>query len=165
MHTPTFRALLAGLALMMAGTTAATAEEVAVAQVTPEQLTEIRARQDAPVLLLDVRTPEEYAAGHIPGAVNIPYDQVGTRLSEIPKSDEVVLYCRSGRRAGLAAETLAAAGYTRLAHLTGDMQGWSEAGLPVEMADAANPPEPAKPAVPAVPPEPAAGTPPPPTPH
>jgi phage shock protein E len=101
-------------------------------QVTPDALLTMQADKKASLLLLDVRTPEEFAAGHIPGAVNIPYDQVATHLGEIPKGEEVVLYCHSGRRAGLAAETLAAHGYTKLAHLTGDMPGWQAAGRPVE---------------------------------
>ena len=105
-----------------------------VAQVSPDALLEMQARKDRSLLLLDVRTPEEFAAGHIPGAVNIPYDQVAAHLSAIPKDDEVVLYCHSGRRAGLAAEVLATKGYTKLAHLQGDMQGWQSAGRPVEAA-------------------------------
>ena len=110
---------------------AATAESVKVAQVSPDALLERQAKQDSTVFLLDVRTPEEFAAGHIAGAVNIPYDQVAAHLQEIPKDKEVVLYCKSGRRAGLAAESLAANGYTQLAHLEGDMQGWAAAGRPV----------------------------------
>jgi phage shock protein E len=107
-----------------------------VAQVSQDALLEMQAHKDSSLLLLDVRTPEEFAAGHVPGAVNIPYDQVASRLNEIPKSDEVVLYCHSGRRAGLAMETLAANGYTKLAHLSGDMQGWQSAGRRVETAAA-----------------------------
>jgi rhodanese-related sulfurtransferase len=103
-----------------------------VTQVSPDALLEMQAQKDASLFLLDVRKPEEFSAGHIPGAVNIPYDQVAARLGEIPKGDEVVLYCHSGRRAGLAAEVLAANGYTKLAHLEGDMQGWQSAGRPVE---------------------------------
>lgn len=85
-------------------------------------------------LVLDVRTPEEYAAGHVPNATNIPHDQLVDRLAELgpDKHRDIVLYCKSGRRAGLAAETLAEAGFTRLHHLTGDMDGWRAAGLPVE---------------------------------
>jgi phage shock protein E len=105
-------------------------------QVSQDALLEMQANKDSSLLLLDVRTPEEFAAGHVPGAVNIPYDQVASRLNEIPKSDEVVLYCHSGRRAGLAMETLAANGYTKLAHLSGDMQGWQSAGRRVETAAA-----------------------------
>ena len=82
--------------------------------------------------VLDVRAPEEFVTGHVPGAVNIPYDQVATRVAEIPKDKDVVLYCRSGRRAAMAAEVLAAQGYTRLKHLEGDMPAWIAQGRPVE---------------------------------
>ena len=82
--------------------------------------------------VLDVRAPEEFVTGHVPGAVNIPYDQVAARLAEVPKDKDVVLYCRSGRRAGMAAEVLAANGYTRLKHLEGDMPAWIEKGRPVD---------------------------------
>jgi phage shock protein E len=88
---------------------------------------------DAAPFVLDVRSPEEYVAGHVPGAVNIPHDQVAARLAEVPKDKDVVLYCRSGRRAGMAAEVLAANGYTRLQHLEGDMVGWQERQRPVEL--------------------------------
>jgi rhodanese-related sulfurtransferase len=128
------RTLFGLIGLVAVGT--ALAQAPPLAQVSQQALLEMQASQDPSLLLLDVRTPEEFAAGHIPGAVNIPYDQVAGRLAEIPKDDEVVLYCRSGRRAGLAAEVLAASGYTRLAHLEGDMQGWQSAGRPVEAATA-----------------------------
>lgn len=61
--------------------------------------------------LLDVRTPEEFAAGHANGAINIPVQVLASRLSEIPKDREVVVYCHSGRRSGQAAEILTNAGY------------------------------------------------------
>jgi rhodanese-related sulfurtransferase len=82
--------------------------------------------------VLDVRAPEEFVTGHVPGAVNIPHEQVAARMAEVPKDKEVVLYCRSGRRAAMAAEVLAANGYTRLKHLEGDMPAWIEKGRPVE---------------------------------
>ena len=87
---------------------------------------------DRDVVVLDVRSPEEFAAGHVPGALNIPFDQVAQRFAEVPQDKDVVLYCRSGRRAGIAAEALAAQGYTRLMHLEGDMPAWIEQGRPVE---------------------------------
>jgi rhodanese-related sulfurtransferase len=83
--------------------------------------------------VLDVRTPEEYVAGHVPGAVNIPHDQVAARLAEVPKDRDVVLYCRSGKRAALAGGVLAGNGYTRLQHLEGDMTAWQEQQRPVEV--------------------------------
>jgi rhodanese-related sulfurtransferase len=82
--------------------------------------------------VLDVRTPQEYAEGHVPGAINVPYDQLASRLAEVPKDKDVVLYCKSGRRAGIAADVLAANGYKRLSHLEGDMNAWVEKGRPVE---------------------------------
>ena len=89
---------------------------------------------DAAPLILDVRTPGEYAAGHVPGALNIPYDQMATRVEEIRAYQDqgVVLYCRSGRRSGIAAKTLATKGFTNLGVLEGDMPGWERAGHPVE---------------------------------
>ena len=80
----------------------------------------------------DVRSPEEYASGHVPGAINIPYDQIASRMAEVPKDQDVVLYCKSGRRAGIAAEVLAGQGYERLQHLEGDIVAWVEKGRPLE---------------------------------
>ena len=82
--------------------------------------------------VLDVRTIDEYVSGHVPGAVNIPHDQLASRLAEVPKDRDVVLYCRSGRRAVLAAEVLADNGYVRLEHLQGDITAWVDQGRPVE---------------------------------
>lgn len=78
-------------------------------------------------LILDVRSPEEYKGGHIPGAINIPHDQLGSRLAEIGshRNKEVVLYCRSGRRVAIAADILQSAGFSKLLHLEGDMYDWS----------------------------------------
>jgi len=82
--------------------------------------------------VLDVRTVEEYVSGHVPGAVNIPHDQLASRLAEVPKDRDVVLYCRSGRRAVLAGEVLADNGYAQLEHLQGDITAWVDQGRPVE---------------------------------
>lgn len=101
------------------------------APMTQDALLQHLAQHPEHLFLLDVRTPQEYAEGHIAGAVNVPYDQLATRLAEVPKDKDVVLYCRSGRRAGIAADVLAANGYTRLSHLEGDMIAWSEKGRPV----------------------------------
>ena len=91
---------------------------------------------DAPPLFLDVRTPEEYAAGHVPGALNVPHDQVAARLAEISAQRErlVVVYCERGGRASQASAVLAEAGLEHLAHLTGDMSAWRAADLPLETA-------------------------------
>jgi phage shock protein E len=104
--------------------------------ISPQALLERQAKGDPSLFVLDVRTPQEFAAGHVPGAVNIPYDQVASQLGEIPKDKDVVLYCKSGRRAGIAAEVLQASGYTKLGQLQGDMPAWSKDGRPVESGDA-----------------------------
>ena len=67
-------------------------------------------------LIIDVRTTEEYAAAHLPNALHIPYQQIGERFAqlEIRKDRDVVLYCRSGNRSGIAYRMLLEEGYTAL---------------------------------------------------
>lgn len=115
--------------LVSAGALAADPVLVPISQ---EALLERQQKDDAATYVLDVRSPEEYASGHVPGAVNIPYDQIAARMAEVPKDKDVVLYCKSGRRAGIAAEVLAGQGYTRLQHLEGDIVAWVDKGRPVE---------------------------------
>lgn len=89
-------------------------------------------QKDASLLILDVRSPEEFAAGHIPGAVNIPYTHLPARISELPDASnkDIVIYCAVGIRAGYGAERLRENGFTRLLHLDGDMKAWQEKGKP-----------------------------------
>lgn len=75
-------------------------------------------------LLVDVREPDEYKSGFIPGAVNIPLSQLEQRLVDIPKNRDVLLYCRSGMRSKNAARILQRHGYVRLAHLQGGVSSW-----------------------------------------
>lgn len=72
-------------------------------------------------LLIDVRTPAEFEAGHIPGAVNIPVDEIRRRLGEIPKDKEIVVYCRVGLRGYLAYRILVQNGFPKVRNLSG---GW-----------------------------------------
>ncbi len=64
-------------------------------------------------MIVDVRTPQEFAAGHLPGAINIPYQVVvdGFTQLDVPRDRQVVLYCRSGRRSAIADQSLKSAGY------------------------------------------------------
>ena len=110
----------------------ALAAEPVLVPVSQQALLERQQQGDESTYVLDVRSPEEYAAGHVPGAVNIPYDQMASRIAEVPRDKDVVLYCKSGRRAGIAAEALASQGYDRLQHLEGDIVAWVEKGRPVE---------------------------------
>ena len=72
--------------------------------------------KEAAYIIVDVRRPDEFAEGHIPGAVNIPNEEIGSeRPSELPDPDMVLLvYCRTGRRSRQAAEKLLSLGYTRV---------------------------------------------------
>jgi rhodanese-related sulfurtransferase len=72
------------------------------------------ANGEAKALLLDVRTEEEFAAGHIPGAVLLPYDELAAKFREADKGRPIVVYCRSGRRSAIARETLLGMGYTNV---------------------------------------------------
>ena len=85
------------------------------------------------LVLIDVRSPEEYAEGHIPGAINMPHDQIEQYVSQLDdiRDKPILIYCRSGRRAKLALEDLKARSFADVSHLEGDMMGWNGAGLPV----------------------------------
>ena len=72
------------------------------------------ADKEAKPLLLDVRTAEEYAAGFIPGAVLLPYDEIQAKFKEPDKGRPIVVYCRSGRRSAIARAALLAMGYTNV---------------------------------------------------
>jgi phage shock protein E len=84
-------------------------------------------------VILDVRTVEEFAEGHIAGAINISHEQININLNKIIalKDQTVVVYCRSGRRAISAENDLRAAGFSDLRHLEGDMIKWQSADLPL----------------------------------
>jgi rhodanese-related sulfurtransferase len=74
--------------------------------------------------LLDVRSPGEFDAGHLPGAVNVPVQELEARLAEVGAADhDVVVYCRSGHRSASAAELLRRHGFTRV-HNLGPMTAW-----------------------------------------
>lgn len=84
-------------------------------------------------LIIDVRSEDEYLAGHVPGARLIPHDQMANYLDSLAafKDEPVVLYCRSGKRAGMASEVLEANGFSKVQILDGSYQAWSAAGKPV----------------------------------
>ena len=82
--------------------------------ITGEQAREIYANSDKAVLL-DVRTKEEFYNKSIPGSILIPYDELESRLKELPdKTAEIIIYCRAGRRSAISAELLANKGYKKV---------------------------------------------------
>ena len=91
--------------------------------------------QDGDVTLLDVRPDDEFALGHLPGALNVPFDELERRLSELPKDQEIVAYCR-GPYCVLSFEAVAALrarGY-KIRRLEDGFPEWKDAGLEVEVA-------------------------------
>lgn len=125
------RRSFAGLLIALSLAACSPAPDATVADPSSDALMARIDAGDAP-LILDVRTAAEYAAGHIPGAVNIPHTEIAARMAELGDSDrEIVIHCKSGRRASIAGQQLAEAGYTRVVSLEGHMDGWEANGLPV----------------------------------
>ena len=79
-----------------------------------------------------MRTPEEFAQGHLPGAVLIPHDQLAARLDEIDRDRWVLVYCRSGKRASTAQDILEDAGI-EVRQIEGSWLRWQEEGRPVQV--------------------------------
>ena len=96
--------------------------------ISPADLRRRLGQPDAPVVL-DVRTRSEFEAGHVPGAINVPFTELGTRAGEIPSKgrDEVVVYCGHGPRAWLAGARLRWFGFRRIVYLRGHWAGWKKA--------------------------------------
>ena len=95
------------------------------------QVPQIPAREVPPgAYLLDVREPEEWAAGHAPGAVHIPLGELGARYTELDTGRPLFVVCRSGHRSGYAAQALAGAGWDA-SNVSDGMIGWQAAGLPM----------------------------------
>lgn len=103
--------------------------------ITPAELNEIILSDDTPIII-DVRSETEFAEGHIPGAINIPFNQIDNVVDDVndDKEEAVYVYCASGRRADIAASKLMNAEYTNIVHVEGDMPAWAEAGLPVSQS-------------------------------
>lgn len=85
-------------------------------------------------IVLDVRSEKEYAAGHIPGAINIPHTQVEENIAEIKgwENKTIVVHCKSGYRAGIAESILQSNAINNVAHLEGDFKGWQKLELPLD---------------------------------
>ena len=104
-----------------------------MASITPAELLARIDRQER-LAIIDVRTAAEFARGHVPGAVNIPFQQVGARTAALraPAADEVIVYCGHGPRAWIAGAALRRAGFRRIVYLRGHWAAWRRAGGRVE---------------------------------
>jgi rhodanese-related sulfurtransferase len=87
--------------------------------VDPANLARLISDKGAPYILVDVRTPEEYASGHIPTAVNIPVSQIAEKPPTDDKAALIIVYCRSGARSTTAKRTLDQLGYTDVVNFRG----------------------------------------------
>ena len=106
-------------ALLLAGCTVP-AEEATYRQINMDEAITMM-EEESGYIILDVRTPEEFAEKHIPGALNIPNETIGTEeIPELPDKDQLILvYCRSGNRSKQASEKLVALGYTNIVEFGG----------------------------------------------
>ena len=130
----TFMSLILLSAISMSGVSAHHSYMLTVQQLR-DGLTKAPSMSQKGFILIDVRSPEEHATGFIPGTdMNIDYRDIQARHRDIGAQldDHVVVYCKSGRRSNIAAETLADLGYRHVYDVSGSMNAWLEAGFPVE---------------------------------
>lgn len=130
----TFISLILLSAISMSGVSAHHSYMLTVQQLR-DGLTKAPSMSQKGFILVDVRSPEEHATGFIPGTdMNIDYRDIQARHRDIGAQldDHVVVYCKSGRRSNIAAETLADLGYRHVYNVSGSMNAWLEAGFPVE---------------------------------
>ena len=113
--------------LLLAGCAAAPSDKAAYRQITMEDAAAMMV-EEADYIILDVRTKEEYASGHIPNAINIPNEVIGSEeIPELPDKDQLILvYCRSGNRSKQASKKLANLGYTNVVEFGGIMDWTGE---------------------------------------
>ncbi len=98
--------------------------------VEPEQLRDSIEKGEN-IVIIDVRSPEEFSAGHVEGAINVPADQLNTQVAAIAKDAAIVTVCNfGGQRSCNAAEQLRAMGYENAAPLRGGTKGWRETAGP-----------------------------------
>ena len=111
-------------ALLLVGCAAPTEREVSYRQITMDEAVAMMEEEEG-YIILDVRTAAEFDEKHIPGAINIPNETIGTdAIPELPDKDQLILvYCRSGNRSKQASEKLVKLGYTNVVEF-GDIIDW-----------------------------------------
>lgn len=90
--------------------------------------------RDTSFRLVDVRTPEEYAAGHLKNAIVVDFraPDFVQRIAKLPRKAKILIYCRSGHRSGLALQKMEALGFTDASHIAGGFAAWSSQGFPFD---------------------------------
>jgi rhodanese-related sulfurtransferase len=103
-----------------------------IREVTPKEVREMRTRGEK-ATYLDVREPNEWNLGHLPGAMHIPRGTLETKVeAAIPRDRKIVIYCASGNRSALAADTLQQMGYGDVVSMSAGFTGWAQSGGEVE---------------------------------
>ncbi len=133
MRIPSLIILSIACLVLFAGTLRAAPPD----RVTPAELKTMLDNNE-PVVLIDVRSPEEFAAGHIPGSVSIPVDTI-EGVASLPTGRRIILYCKAGKRTQRAFEILSGKGFTGLSVLDGGLDAWKASGGKVDTS-----PEPQK---------------------
>ena len=82
-------------------------------------------------LVIDVRQPEEWAGGHLPGSTLIPIDDLPSRLRDLPRDRKIVVVCHSGKRSRFGRDLLLKAGFTQVASMSGGLAQWEAQGQPI----------------------------------
>jgi len=103
--------------------------------VTPDEAALLMKSKSAPALVIDVRTPDEFADGHIPGAKNVDFlgDDFEKQIAALPTDRPLIVHCAAGNRSSKAVAKLAATGkFAEILHLKSGFNGWKAAGKPVE---------------------------------
>lgn len=123
-----FAVLVVGVALLSACSSNSTA---AIINMDVSEFADVIANQD--VVILDVRTPAEFASGRIANSINIDAESGNfeAEIQALDKTKTYAVYCRSGRRSGVATGTMANAGFTSLYNMNGGTIDWTNSGLPL----------------------------------
>ena len=108
------------IVLLLTGCAVSTDKDVTYTHITMSEAVEMM-ESESDYIILDVRRPDEFATGHIPNAINIPNESIGTdEISELPDKDQLILvYCRSGNRSKQASQKLVKLGYTNVVEFGG----------------------------------------------
>ena len=129
--------LALGLFLASCGTATQTdvitTTETGVITVSADDAYAITSAPPADLVVLDVRTPEEFSEGHLDGAINVDFYEAdfGTNLANLDKDVPYVLYCRSGNRSGTTAQEMRSLGFTEVYEVDGGILSWLDSGLPL----------------------------------
>lgn len=100
-------------------------QSTSVSNITTDEMAAKMESNDGNSVFIDVREPDEFAAGHVPGIINLPLSAFSEETADFPKDSEIVIICRSGNRSLQAADKLQDYGFTNLVNVQGGMNDWN----------------------------------------